>query len=290
MALCKPSFTLSYSHMWLNFNPENVFLTTLLRKRFTVRIVSTNADVHIFGPFGNNSQIRSRHPNSFLLYYTGENVRPPYHLCDASFSFDWSENKKNYRLPLYYAHIDKLVRSPFPTDATALLAEKTHFCCFLVSNPKCVMRNNFFHLLSKYKKVHSGGKYLNNIGSSVRDAWSWIRQFKFMICFENSEYNGYTTEKLSTAYACGTVGIYWGNPLVAKDFNTKAFISLYDHASVHDVVEHVKRLDQNNDLYLEKLRQPLFDDNKRPRNLEDGVILDFFEKTVKECKPHLLTP
>lgn len=288
MEPAKRSFTLSYSHMWSNFDPENVFLTTLFRGRFSVTIVPRNADVHIFGPFGNTNQIRKIHPNSFLLYYTGENKRPPYHLCDASFSFDWTQNKKNYRLPLYFDHIDVLIRCPFPSDATMLLAEKEHFCCFLVSNQRCAMRNNFFHTLSKYKKVHSGGRYMNNVGSPVRDANEWIRKFKFMICFENSEYNGYTTEKLSRAYACGTVGIYWGNPVVAKDFNTKAFVSLYDHSSVHDAVNYVRLLDENDDLYLDVMRQPLLYDNKRPQYLEDSAILDFFETAVATFNPHLI--
>jgi hypothetical protein len=38
-----------------------------------------------------------------------------------------------------------------------------HFCCVIVSNPNCKIRNEMFNKLNSYKKVHSFGNYKNNM-------------------------------------------------------------------------------------------------------------------------------
>lgn len=73
-----------------------------------------------------------------------------------------------------------------------------------------------FEALKKYKKVNSGGRYLNNIGRAVVDKIQFESRHKFSICFENSSYPGYTTEKIIEAFAAKTIPIYWGNPCVGN--------------------------------------------------------------------------
>ena len=70
----------------------------------------------------------------------------------------------------------------------------------VVSNPRCQERNRFFHMLSRYKPVHSGGWHLNNIGGPVprringkSGKVEFARNFKFVIAFESTPYPGYTT-------------------------------------------------------------------------------------------------
>ena len=43
------------------------------------------------------------------------------------------------------------------------------FCNFVASNGNCKERNDFVTELSKYKKVDSGGRWMNNIGYAVPD-------------------------------------------------------------------------------------------------------------------------
>ena len=71
------------------------------------------------------------------------------------------------------------------------------------------MRDNFFEALCAYKNVDFRGKWKNNIGTSVNDKIEWLKSYKFNICFENSSYPGYLTEKLFDAFMGGCVPIYW---------------------------------------------------------------------------------
>lgn len=106
---------------------------------------------------------------------------------------------------------------------------------------------------------------------------NFLKNYKFTIAFENTKGNGYTTEKLTDAFMACSIPIYWGNPLVTREFNPKAFINCNDFDSFDSVIEYIKLLDNNDELYLEMLSQPplLFDPEKREKELEDflyGII------------------
>ena len=101
------------------------------------------------------------------------------------------------------------------------------FCSFLYSNEKARERIDFFHRLSEVGRVDSGGKVLNNIGYRVEDKLKFYGKYKFSIAFENSQFPGYTTEKILHAFMANTVPIYWGNPLVGNDFNPDSFINCH---------------------------------------------------------------
>ena len=47
----------------------------------------------------------------------------------------------------------------------------------------------------------------------------FVKDYKFTIAFENTQYRGYTTEKILHPFVGRSVPIYWGNPLVEKDIN-----------------------------------------------------------------------
>ena len=130
----------------------------------------------------------------------------------------------------------------------------------MVSNSNALNRIEFFNLLSHYKKVDSGGRYLNNINANIEDGTepklAWMRKYKFSICFENSSYPGYTTEKLMHALISDTIPIYWGNPDAHLDFNQNAFINCHKYKSWDEVIELVREIDNDEKLYQEYLSQP----------------------------------
>lgn len=203
------------------------------------------------------------------IFYTPENVRPNFNRCDYAFSFDYPVTERNYRLPLYrrWPEYTQLFN---PRDPEKVLLQNRKFCSFMVSNSNAVERIDFFKKLSSYKRVDSGGRFLNNIGNPIQKGYdhklSWMRNYKFSITFENSSYPGYTTEKLMHALITDTIPIYWGNPLAGLDFNPKAFINCHDFKSFDEVIELVKEIDLNENLYKEYLSQPY---------LKDGVETDF---------------
>lgn len=212
-----------------------------------------------------------RYPNAIRIFFTGENVHPDFNLADYAISFDYlSFGDRHFRLPIYlvttfYSEEDIKNAADFtsafekvPPMTHEELARKTGFCSFVYSNyladPR---RKELFDALSAYKKVDSGGRYLNNIGGPVPNKLLFEREHKFSIAFENSSREGYTTEKLPGSLAARTIPIHFGNPLVGKEFNTKRFINVHDFPSLDAVVARVRELDENDEEYLRVINQPV---------------------------------
>ena len=156
------------------------------------------------------------------------------------------------------------------------------FCNFVVSNGNCAERNTFFQKLSKYKKVDSGGRWMNNIGYIVDNKRDFQSEYKFSIAFENNAYRpqwvGYTTEKIMEPMTVNSMPIYWGNPKIDLEFNTNSFINWYDFKTEDDMVECIIELDKNDNKYLEKLRNFWFIDNIIPENNKEENIKNFLYK------------
>lgn len=92
--------------------------------------------------------------------------------------------------------------------------------------------------------------------NGVPDKLRFENNHKFSICFENSNHPGYMTEKIVEAFAARTIPIYWGDPLVTEVFNKDAFVNVNDFASVDDMVEYVKKIDQDDMMYMKMLGTP----------------------------------
>lgn len=108
--------------------------------------------------------------------------------------------------------------------------------------------------MSKYKTIASGGRLYNNVGGAVADKLDFISRYKFNIAFENSAYDGYTTEKIVEPFSVNTLPLYWGNPLVKRDFNENAFVDISSFSSIVDAASYVIELDKNDVLYLKALK------------------------------------
>jgi hypothetical protein len=87
-----------------------------------------------------------------------------------------------------------------------------------------------------------------------------------MICFENSDYDGYFTEKPMNAYLGDTIPIYWSNKESQKYFNEKSMVLLkeFNKDNIDKSIQRIIELDNNDDLYMETLREPLLKNNEFP--------------------------
>jgi hypothetical protein len=266
---------INFSDFWGGFDRTNNYFYNLLKEEFDVDI-SNNPDYLFFSLFGNQHQ----NHKCKKIFYTGENIAPPLEYCDWSFSFDYLDDSRNYRLPHYllYDGYYELQREKVIDESFS----KRKFCNFVASNGNCNDRNRFFTELSKYKKVDSGGRFMNNIGQSVSDKRKFQSEYKFSIAFENNAYRpqqpGYTTEKIMEPMTVNSIPLYWGNPLINKEFNTKSFVNFYDFNSEKDMIDYIIELDNNDSLYLEKLKQPWFSEYNIPDNNKIENIKSFLYK------------
>ncbi|WP_224962083.1 glycosyltransferase family 10 domain-containing protein [Geomonas subterranea] len=258
-------------------------LYRLLSKRFEL-VLTDRPDFLIYSCFGGDSGYDYLSYDCVRIFYTGENIRPDFDDCDYAFSFDYPVTDRNYRLPLY--GLDwQLHRTKEDVDVDAIMRQQRKFCNFVYSNDRARERMEFFDRLQQYKRVDSGGKVRNNIGHLVGDKLDFLGNYKFTIAFENESHPGYTTEKLLHAFIARTVPIYWGNPLVGRDFNPKAFINCHDYGSFEEVVARVAEIDRDDDLYRAYLSQHCFANGQDNEFINEKNVLDRFDQIFSHPHP-----
>ena len=245
---------------WESFRYKEFILYQILEKHYNV-IISDKPDYIIYSSFGD--EILSEPENDAIkIFYTGENEVPNFNICDYGLGYDYlSLGDRYFRLPDYYNSDDYRTKTELMEKKHLGISGfdslgKTDFCSFVVSNATVKEREVFFSKLSDYKRVDSGGRYLNNIGGPVDDKITFESTHKFSICFENGSYPGYTTEKLVEAFAAQTIPIYWGDPEVCRVFNPKAFVYISDFRDVEAVIQRIKDIDNDDELYLSMLKEP----------------------------------
>lgn len=264
---------INFADFYPGFQAENNPLFNLLKERYEVGL-SSEPDFLFYSCFGETF----KNYNCVKIFCTGENKRPDFSACDYALSFDHLDDPRNYRWPLYGGE---------PSVVNALLkpkiiSEKPKFCAFVYSNSTPQPRKEFFKKLCEYKQVDSGGAVFNNLGYYVGpDIVGFLSQYKFVIAFENSSYPGYTTEKLANAMLANTVPIYWGNPLVGKDFNTKSFINVHEFPDRDAAIKAVIEADQDALTYARYMNEPYFKENKLNEFVKPENLLKFIDQIIK---------
>ncbi|WRC14645.1 fucosyltransferase [Helicobacter pylori] len=274
------------------------------------------SDLVFSNPLGLARKILS-YQNTKRVFYTGENEVPNFNLFDYAIGFDELDfNNRYLRMPLYYDRLHYKAQSvndttaPYKLKPNSLytLKKPTHhfkenhpnlcavvnnesdplkrgFASFVASNPNAPKRNAFYEALNSIEPVTGGGSVKNTLGYKVENKSEFLSQYKFNLCFENSQGYGYVTEKIIDAYFSHTIPIYWGSPSVAKDFNPKSFVNVCDFKDFDEAIDYVRYLHTHPNAYLDMLYE-------NPLNTLDGKayfyqdlsfkkILDFF-KTILE--------
>ena len=274
-----------FTDFWKDLDMNDNFITNRLIKNKIEFEVSTSPDYLFCSSFGNE---HLKYKDCVKIYFTGENNVPDFNLFDYALSFHpLSLGDRHLRFPLYllYKGYDQLTNKQI--DKKTVLNRK--FCNFVYSNVSWAdpFRDKFFHELSKYKSIDSGGRHLNNIGGPVPDKMTFIKDYKFTIAFENSSLLGYTTEKIMEPMVVNSIPIYWGNPDVGKDFNEKSFVHIKDKATMNLAIEEIIRLDSDDDYYLEKLLEPWLLSGctyKDWFSSLDAFLLHIIEQPLEEAK------
>ena len=88
----------------------------------------------------------------------------------------------------------------------------------------------------------------------VKNKLDFCQKYKFNIAFENSSSPGYTTEKILEPLSVSSIPIYWGNPLVTRDFNPEAFVYVNVQDDIHSVISRIIQLDKDDAAYLRMVR------------------------------------
>ena len=274
----KIKLKIKFVDFWTGFNSNNNKILNLIKDNYNIEY-SDHPDLIIYSCYGTEF-LKYSCPR---IFYTAENIRPDFRFCDFAVSFDYNNYPNHLRMPLFLVYFNNEFLTS-DRDAKALLHKKTGFCSFVVSNAtETEQRISFFHELSKYKEIASGGKYANNVGGPVANKRDFIRKYLFNIAFENSSYPGYTTEKIAEPWLEGCIPIYWGDPEITKDINPDCFINMHNFNSFDSAITYIKEVDASPTLQIKYLSAPFFKNNIVPEHLKDEVIAKKLKHFIDKC-------
>ena len=236
-------------------------------------------NILVYSKFGKNHYDK-KYKNFIKIFYTAESILTD---NDADYIIGSLPTNNNYIQLTNYERIEKYKYGlDYKLYQTLNLhwktKTKTKFCCFIVSNSTGNVRNKIFDLLNQYKKVDSLGKYKNNcdilknIIICTDEYYDIISQYKFIICFENTSRPYYLTEKIYNAFKSGTIPIYWGDPHVTDIFNEKTFINIENNPDYTKIIELIKLLDNNDELYNEYFKNnPIINPELHDKRLNNDI-------------------
>lgn len=230
--------TIAYINWWSlkNKDPQDRWFTHFIKANIgdDIKEVSyaNNPDILISSCFEGMKGLHHVKNNKakIKIFFSGENLNryPPYddnnilqNTFDLILTFKYNDlQNRMVRFPfwlMYYPFynidsdnniIDYLEKS----HKKNIRMKKSIFGTLLARHDRSGHRTVFLKELEKYGKVLCPSKYNKNcpnIGYGNKNKINFISKSKYIICPENSEYQGYYTEKLFEAFESGSVPIYW---------------------------------------------------------------------------------
>ena len=206
--------------------PQYIILNKLLKRKYELEFKSDNSDYLIFNVFGCNRFNESYRDSIKIAFYT-ENMLPDFNTTDYAIGqshivFLNRYFKRSYFLGLLYNFNNRYLNSIRKKVLRSHKRKK--FCAAVISNSN---RSDYFRLefieeLNKYKYIDMGGTYKNNVGFILNKV-EFLSSYKFSISMENTEGNGYLSEKIIESFMSGTIPIYYGDYMVDEYIDSSSF-------------------------------------------------------------------
>ena len=283
----KRKIYVQYMDFWPAFELERFDVHKILLERYEV-IVTDKPDYVIFGEFGGQNYDIENRINCIKLFLSIENREPYFDNTDYAIGIHYIQKGDRYfRKPTETHQLTAIGSVYNVTQVKGIDIKKKKFCAWVVSNGSGNVRNSFYDRLSEYKTVDSGGSFRNNVGGPVSDKLKFLADYKFSICFENSKTAGYISEKLSDAFEAGTIPIYYGDDTVLELLNNRSYIHVKDKNDFDEKIELIKKIDQNDTLYEEIIREKIvIDDTRYPREVQQykNFIYHIIEQDKEKAK------
>ena len=231
--------------------------------------------INLFGPFERHHTL-SWPLEGKKVFYSPENLNKffpemrekfdKYALdyVDFSMGFDFIVNSKYLRFPnwLWWHFRPEVTAEEIENTVdswNSLNYEKPFDVVNVSSHDNWGSRTSIADSISHLVNITYGGKWRN----TTQDLWnvykndkkSFIKNFKFYLCPENTMADGYVTEKIFDGIRCGCIPLYagGGNYLEPEVINKNAILRWFidENYDNSDVVEHFKNIITDEKSYIE---------------------------------------
>jgi len=270
-----------HMYNWCNFWPQDMWYIDFIEKRgllqnkpqIRVGIYSIfapmwlrifdNSDIRIF-------QARENLHKPGMSHWIHQFIDDP--KIDLSIGFDYIKHPQYLRIPFW------LTWSIFsPTDTLNDIKRKItqmnipdnhsyadrNFAAFLSSHDD-IGRKLIYEQMSQIGQVHCDGRLFHN-NDDLKTLYNdnkleYLRHYRFNITPENTNYNGYVTEKLFEAIYSGCIPIYHGseNHPEPHILNPNAIIFIEMGKENTNALKLIQELNSNERKYMEFACQPRF--------------------------------
>ena len=289
---------IQFTDFWGGYDCNYNFWTIVLNNlNIPYKVVEDDSDILIGSCFGSNFLNKKSRKK---IYWTGENwFRMDYKhqpinksildLFDHVYSFDYNNYPNHFRLPLYLVDTIESRVTSYNDSLRNKTKDQLHsefkdrkFCTFVQGNGNCKFRNDYFDSLNNISKVDSFGSLFNNTGQILNreKKIEKTKEYKFSLAFENSEYDGYVSEKIIDAFKSDIIPIYWGGSKISSEFNDKSFIDV-NQLGVERSIKLITEMSSNFDLYWEYYNQPISRDDQESI---ESRISRFYENFINVLK------
>jgi hypothetical protein len=274
-----------YSVDLFSFANHKRWLMNKLKEKFIIEFNQNNPDYLIYNVFG-TEHLNPKYNNAVKIAIFTENRIPDFNKADyviGHYHINYLDRYFKYSIFLW----QNLNNTFYNLIRKRVLENPTRikFCAAVISNGQYTngFRLNFIKELNKYKRIDMGGYYNNNIGGRVKDKIKFLSSYKFSISMENSEGNGYISEKILNSFSAGTIPIYYGDYMIDEYINPKSYILIKGEKDMFEKIEYIKKIDNDINLYKSLLKENVFLDNNI-RNKNDKELKQFLQHIFEQDK------
>lgn len=270
-----------YNFHWTSPNLEYHWLLKFIEGRNYLRKFPKRS-LSIFGINGDKIAMDINR-SYYKIFYTIENVHvvqsPWFKYRDLllekaninlSLGFDYIEHPQYLRFPYWVMTTFKpdddyqsIIKKCEHLNKPSLnLNERNRFCSFICRSDYFGERKKILEQVSKVDFVHCDGEFgHNNDDLKVQynnDKREYLKLFRFNLCPENSNSEGYVTEKIFDAIVSGCVPVYWGsnNNPESEILNHEAILFFDMHTNNSSMINLLEDLNCKPSKYIDFASQP----------------------------------
>ena len=260
------------------------WLSKHLSDKFIIQLDTQNPDYLLYNCY-HDHDIDPKYNNTIKIAIYTENIMVDINHADyiiGNYHINYLDRYFKYSIFLWqnFSDINKIREEVLNHPI------RNKFCAAVISNCFKVygFRLKFIELLSKYKKVDMGGKCNNNINRTVNRTAKYkidfLSNYKFSFAMENSDGDGYISEKIVDSFRAGTIPIYYGDYMIDEFINPKTYILIKGEKDIEKKIDLIKKIDNDDGLYRYIMKEkPIIDDkfiNKIELNETKSFLQNIF--------------